>query len=351
MFRLAGSSLAVLAGALLAGAVSVGGAPAVEGSVPAVAAAALPSVNLEAVLKAAQIDPRRADNTLTPGAKASVLLVEQALADRGLLAEQWVDGYFGTTTIAAYAGYQRSLGYTGIDASGLPGRTSLQSLGADRFAVTAVVLPGAHVSYHGYFMNSRTKAMLVKAEGLLGRSLVLTQGSYNPGGDSSSAGTHDGGGVLDISVAGMSAATRVGVAKQLRVVGFAAWVRTPDQGDWGYHIHAAAISDPDLSAAAQHQTGDYYLGLNGLANRAADDGPVVRPILTWEEYQRAASNPEVGAPRPPEVAEHGRDTPDDRGMSRQLSATCWGTRGVSRQLSATCWGTAAMTPPLSPAAQ
>lgn len=321
MFRWVGSSFAVLASALLAGAVSFGGAPNVSDPVVAgaVPTAALPSVNMEAVLKAAQIDPRRADNALTPGAKASVLLVEQALTDRGLLAEQWIDGYFGTTTIAAYAGYQRSLGYTGLDASGLPGRSSLQSLGVEKFTVTAVVLPGAHVSYHGYLMNSRTKAMLVKAESLLGRSLALTQGSYNPGGDSSSAGTHDGGGVLDISVAGMSVATRVGVAKQLRVVGFAAWVRTPEQGDWGYHIHAAAISDPDLSAAAQHQTGDYYLGLNGLANRGADDGPVVTPIVTWEEYQRAhpaasrSAHPEapvVRAPRSPVVAELCRDTPD-----------------------------------------
>jgi hypothetical protein len=63
-------------------------------------------------------------------------------------------------------------------------------------------------------------------------------------------------------------------------------VRNPSQGDWPYHIHAAAISDPDLSSQAQHQTGDYYLGKNGLANRAADDGPKVTPIRTWEEYKR-----------------------------------------------------------------
>jgi hypothetical protein len=249
------------------------------------ALARLPSANMEAVLKAAQIDPRRADDTLTPGSKDSVLLVEQALAAQGLLAGQYVDGYFGTTTIAAYAKYQMSLGYMGLDASGLPGPTSLQTLGSQRFTVDHTVTAGVKVTYDGALMNSRTKAMLVAAEGLLGRRLDVIQGSYNPGGDPSSAGTHDGGGVLDVSVEGMTSQTRTTVARTLRGVGFAAWVRTPSQGDWGYHIHAVALADPDQSSQAQHQSGDYYLGLDGLADRGPDDGPAVTPIVTWEEYQ------------------------------------------------------------------
>lgn len=253
---------------------------------PAGAAAELPSVNMEATVKAAQIDPRRADDTLTPGAKASVLLVERALRDRNLLDAQWVDGYFGTTTVAAYAKYQKSLGYTGLDANGLPGKTSLAKLGDGRFTVTRALAPGARVSFGGAVVNARTRDMLAEAERLLGRKLVLDQGSYNPGGDPTSAGTHDGGGVVDVSVQGMSAATRTSVARALRRVGFAAWVRSPQQGDWPWHIHAAAISDTDLSAQAQHQTGDYYLGLNGLANRGPDDGPQVT-IRTWEEYRRS----------------------------------------------------------------
>jgi hypothetical protein len=248
--------------------------------------AALPVANMEAVLKAAQIDPRRPDSALTPGAKDSVLLVEQALAAKSLLATQYVDGHFGTTTITAYATYQRSLGYTGIDASGLPGPSSLQQLGTSRYTVGNVVSAGAKVNYRGGLMNARTKAMLVAAEGLLGSSLNITQGSYNPGGVDASAGTHDGGGALDISVSGMSAATRTTVTRNLRLVGFAAWIRTPAQG-FAYHIHAIALSDPDQSSGAQHQAGDYYLGQNGLAGRGADDGPAVSPKRTWEEYQRS----------------------------------------------------------------
>ena len=251
-----------------------------------ISAAPLPVVNMEATVLAAQIDPRRADDTLTPGAKDSVLAVERALQARNLLDAQWVDGYFGTTTIKAYAAYQRSLGFSGLAANGLPGASSLTSLGQGRYTVSHVIKPGSKVQRDGYVVNTRTQAMLTEAERLLDRRLKLDQGSYNPGGDPTSAGTHDGGGVVDINVDGMSAATRTAVARVLRQVGFAAWVRSPSQGQWPWHIHAVAINDTDQATQAQNQVGDYYLGMNGLGNRHPDDGPKV-PIKTWEDYQRA----------------------------------------------------------------
>ncbi|MGC4745203.1 peptidoglycan-binding domain-containing protein [Micromonospora sp. DT201] len=275
--------------AVLCGAVSVpaqaSAAKSGATAQPSVTTAALPVVSMEATVLAAQIDPRRADNTLTPGAKSSVLSVEQALQAKGLLDAQWVDGYFGTVTISAYAAYQRSLGYTGLAANGLPGTTSLTKLGQNRYTVNKTIGPGAKVQRDGYVVDARTEAMLAEAQRLLGYTLVLDQGSYNPGGDPTSAGTHDGGGVVDIAVTGMTAAKRTAVARALRQVGFAAWVRNPSQGDWPWHIHATAISDTDLSSQAQHQVGDYYLGMNGLANQGPDDGPQM-PFTTWEQYQR-----------------------------------------------------------------
>ncbi|MEU7923693.1 peptidoglycan-binding domain-containing protein [Micromonospora sp. NPDC049801] len=273
--------------AALCVAVGVPAHAAASGATPqrTATAAARPIVDMEATVLAAQIDPRRADNTLTPGAKSSVLAVEQALQARGLLNAQWVDGYFGTVTVSAYAAYQRSLGYTGLAANGLPGTTSLTKLGLDRYTVANTIGPGAKVPRDGYVVNARTQAMLAEAQRLLGQTLVLEQGSYNPGGDPTSAGTHDGGGVVDIAVTGMTATRRTAVARALRQVGFAAWVRNPNQGDWPWHIHAVAISDTDLSSQAQHQVGDYYLGMNGLANQGPDDGPQI-PIKTWEQYQR-----------------------------------------------------------------
>ena len=61
--------------------------------------------------------------------------------------------------------------------------------------------------------------------------------------------------------------------------------RNPNQGDWPWHVHAVAMSDPDLSTGAQHQVGQYYQGLDGLGS-GADYGPKVHPIRTWEEYKR-----------------------------------------------------------------
>ncbi|MEU4541213.1 peptidoglycan-binding protein [Streptosporangium sp. NPDC023825] len=275
------SCATLVAAALLASLTGASGMSAAR----AADAGALPSVNMEALVKAAQIDPRRSDDTLTPGAKAGVLLVERALRDRRLLDAKWVDGYFGTTTVTAYAKYQKSLGLTGLAANGLPGRTSLTRLGAGRFKVTHIIDPGTRVSVGGGVVDTRTRSMLAEAKRLLGHDLVLDQGSYNPGGDPTSAGTHDGGGVVDISVKKMSSATRTAVVRALRRVGFAAWVRSPGQGDWPWHIHAVAISDTDLSRQAQNQVGDYYLGLNGLSGRGPDDGPKVT-VRTWEEYRR-----------------------------------------------------------------
>ncbi|EHR49892.1 putative peptidoglycan binding protein [Saccharomonospora marina XMU15] len=271
--------------AVAAGLVALATVPAIASS-SAEPTPATATVSMAAVLRAAQIDPQRHDQTVTAGAGPSVTAVERALRARGLLDQQYVDGHFGSKTVSAYAAYQRSLGYEGLAANGLPGRSSLVRLGTDRFEVTHVVGPGARTTHGGKVVNERTKAMLRQAQRLAGHTFKLDQGSYNPGGDPTSAGTHDGGGVVDINVDGMNRALRSKAVKALRQVGFAAWYRTPSQGDWPHHIHAVAINDPDLSSPAQHQVGDYYLGRNGLANEAPDDGPEVKPIRTWEQYRR-----------------------------------------------------------------
>jgi hypothetical protein len=109
--------------------------------------------------------------------------------------------------------------------------------------------------------------MLAAADAMLSWSLVLLQGSYTSA-NPSSAGTHDGGGVIDISVTNLTTTQRWETVRALRTVGFAAWLRNPSQGSWPYHIHAAAVSDPDLAPAARDQIHDYYFGKNGLANHA-----------------------------------------------------------------------------------
>lgn len=134
--------------------------------------------------------------------------------------------------------------------------------------------------YGGKLVNVRTKVMLDRARGLMSLAgpFNLTQGSYNRG-VSASAGTHDGGGVVDVNTSGLNVNATL---RALRQAGFAAWYRTPAEG-FAYHIHAVAIGDREMSSGARQQVSAYFNGRNGLANNRYDTAPasVGRPIPAW----------------------------------------------------------------------
>jgi hypothetical protein len=141
------------------------------------------------------------------------------------------------------------------------------------------------VSYDGRTINIRTRELLEDARRHLdldpdGR-FDLSQGSYSSS-VSASAGTHSGGGVVDIASSSWS------VAKGLRQAGFAAWVRSPSEGPWGWHIHAVALGDREAHSSAKNQMQAYFDGRNGLANNAGDSAPswVGRPFPSWAAKYR-----------------------------------------------------------------
>lgn len=129
----------------------------------------------------------------------------------------------------------------------------------------------------GKVVNVRTAQMLRRAQARLGENLHVIQGSYNAGGVSASAGTHDGGGAVDLSPTNNPDR----VVKALREVGFAAWHRRASQGPWNDHIHAIALDDPELSSGAAAQVTEYINGYDGLAGNGLDDGPRLDPIPRW----------------------------------------------------------------------
>ena len=93
-------------------------------------------VDLSHIVDAAKRDPGAAQGHTTH--RGEVLTVERALRAEGLLSSRWVDGSFGSKTVTAYAALQRRYGYTGPDADGIPGESSLTRLGhAHHFTVTA----------------------------------------------------------------------------------------------------------------------------------------------------------------------------------------------------------------------
>ncbi|HEU4946904.1 MAG TPA: hypothetical protein VFT31_07105 [Kribbella sp.] len=150
-------------------------------------------------------------------------------------------------------------------------------------------------------VNQRTWNMIEAAEKLAGFKFVITQGSYNKGGVRSSAGTHDGGGVVDIRARDLGPARRGAAVLALRKVGFAAWLRTPEQANWPYHIHAVAKGDKDLAAQAKAQVAAYLKGRNGLKRNLRDDGPPGFYGMTWDLYQqlhRTAARVSPGDTRP-----------------------------------------------------
>lgn len=211
--------------------------------------------------------------------------VQEALAGRGYTIV--VDGYFGPQSKSVYSQWQQSLGFTGSDASGFPGNTSLTALGnAEGFTVvndgvtpagepTANYSRLTYTSATGAVINQRTKTLLDRAVVALADSYswspYLVQGSYHPG-VSGSAGTHDGGGVVDIRTSTMTLNGQNLCVQALREVGFAAWLRTPAEG-FSTHIHAVAIGDWEMDPTAEDQVQDYFNGRNGLANNGPDTLP------------------------------------------------------------------------------
>ena len=150
--------------------------------------------------------------------------------------------------------------------------------------------PYALVQWDGHTIDRITAEALHAAEKDLGYSLSVVQGCYQAldgkaNDVPASAGTHDGGGVVDLKP--WDADNKV---RALRSVGFAAWHRLPSEGPWGEHIHAVLIGNAKLAPSAAAQVVDFLASppRNGLAGHASDptwhpSPPVVfrwPPVLT-----------------------------------------------------------------------
>ncbi|MGI5455615.1 N-acetylmuramoyl-L-alanine amidase [Streptomyces sp. CA-249302] len=99
--------------------------------------ASKPRVDLSRLVAAAKTDPAAKQGHVSY--MAGTNLTEAALVKLGYLAKTYAgDGSFGTTTIAAYAKWQRHLGYSGAEADGIPGKISLGRLG-DKSGLFTVV--------------------------------------------------------------------------------------------------------------------------------------------------------------------------------------------------------------------
>ena len=145
--------------------------------------------------------------------------------------------------------------------------------------------------FRGVKVNIRTLVMIQRAEAIMhmlrGPSrLSFSQGGYHRG-VGASAGTHDGGGAIDVRCSYYSTSyADLKIVKALRMAGFAAWRRGYFDG-LPPHIHCIAIGDRSASWSAKYQVREFFRGGDGLRGYRRDihlywfGHNIGRPLPNW----------------------------------------------------------------------
>lgn len=119
------------------------------------------------------------------------------------------------------------------------------------------------------------------------------QGSYSTS-TAASAGTHAGGGAIDINTRPLTPKQKEVLQYCMREVAFADWNREPTwwsawfgkviSGGWAPHSHGVLNGCPHMSPAAKAQIAEYVKGENGLVGGDKDTGPRDFVGRTWAAY-------------------------------------------------------------------
>lgn len=155
--------------------------------------------------------------------------------------------------------------------------------------------PYKRTTFAGHTVDWRTRTALewvdTRFHSKTGKRVELAQGSYNSG-VSASAGTHDGGGVVDCRTVPLTKKERQTLVHLLKRAGFAAWFRPAAPGVWGEHIHACLLGTSrrkyhkTMSSGARHQCDAYLAGRDGLAGNRVDDTYRPKPQVRWSHAKK-----------------------------------------------------------------
>lgn len=145
-------------------------------------------------------------------------------------------------------------------------------------------------------VTPRVRDLLIDARiaaGVPAGAARVMQGSFNAGKVGASAGTHDGGGAFDLSIAGLSAFEQVSLVTELRRRNVCAFLRTEPHGwNGAAHIHGIVRDEPSLSTSARKQVVHYDNGNNALAGASRRPDTLPRPKQSrMEEHRMVASKP------------------------------------------------------------
>lgn len=139
----------------------------------------------------------------------------------------------------------------------------------------------------GWVTDRTTARALHAAEHLYGAKITVVQGSYHNG--SASAGTHLGGGVLDLSVRGLSRSNINRLVRSCRRVGLWGWYRDAASG-FSPHIHVVRVGCTDLNPIARQQIVAARKGYNGLGHLGEGGKDRHRgmklPVISFRYYRR-----------------------------------------------------------------
>ncbi len=207
-------------------------------------------------------------------------------------------GYFGPITRAAVMAFEKKIG---VRVDGNAGARVQAELAKRVAALPPAPTPSWQnvapppndyrvVSFRGVKVDVRTRVMIQRAESYMHKlgvagTLSFAQGSFSSG-VAASAGTHDGGGALDVSIRNYSSATADKVVKAMRMAGFAAWRRGVND-TFSPHIHAIAIGDRLATPVAKAQVAEYFRGGDGLVGSRGDihltsvGHNIGRPVPNW----------------------------------------------------------------------
>lgn len=176
-------------------------------------------------------------------------------------------------------------------------------------AIVAMASTG-YVWYKGGKFSPTFRDALVELDKLTPDvPLVVTQGGFNGGRVSASAGTHDLDAV-DFSVRGLSTKQIAKAVEMGRKVGIFLSLRTKAQGFSSNHLHGVPNNWGSMSAAARHQIDwtdsrgtkwGYRNGRNGLALNGPDVGPghvATYRQRTWQGYKTTKNAPAKSSPAP-----------------------------------------------------
>lgn len=178
-------------------------------------------------------------------------------------------------------------------------------------------------TWRGETFDRMTIAALLAVDKRLGYEQTIIQGSYNRG-VGASAGTHDGGGAVDI--------VWFDIKRKLhafRDVGWAFWPRPTLPGEWSAHGHGILIGNEKADDSAKRQVDSYKRGRNGLASDGVDPYQYRPDPIRAFSYERSAL---VSWKRLNEIARHPKGAAFTPSGAREVEVVAWALKGFGMSI-------------------